>query len=112
MSTDEHDRGALALALEQARAEGADRAGQIDAKLKAESWKDVAAFAAYCCQCRALHLKPWQEPPAIVSEDDPNERDKAVQQLLRRMLAAGVSRFAPDPIAAIAAAKQRKAVVS
>jgi hypothetical protein len=108
---DENDRAALTLALKQGRAEGADRAEQLDAKLKAESWKDVAAFAASLCQTRALDLKPWQEPPSAASEDDPTERDKAAQKLLREMLAAGVSRFHVDPVAAIEAAK-RKAVVS
>jgi hypothetical protein len=42
----------------------------------------------------ALRLKPWQEPPCVVSEDGP-ERDHAAQKLVRRMLAVGVSRYDP-----------------
>jgi hypothetical protein len=108
MSIDEHDRVALTAALEQARAEGADRAAQIAAK----GWREAAESAVYHCQCRALCLRPWQEPPCVADADDPAERDKAAQKLLREMLALGVSRFHPDPLAAIEAAKQRKAVVS
>jgi hypothetical protein len=101
-----HDRAALMLALEQARAEDADRAAQIDAKLEEDGWREAAESAAYCCQCRALRLRPWEEPPCIVDAHDDHERDKDAQKLLRDMLAAGVSRFHPDPLAAIAATKQ------
>jgi hypothetical protein len=80
-----HDRAALKLALERARAED--------------------------CQIHALHLKPWEEPPCAADEDGPDERDKEAQRLLRQMLAFGVSRWHPDPLAAIEAAKQRKAAV-
>jgi hypothetical protein len=41
------------------------------------------------------------EPPCIADEDDPNERDKDAQRLLRKMLAAGISRYDPDPLAAL-----------
>jgi hypothetical protein len=61
----------------------------------------------YSAQCAALRLKPWQEPPCVVSEDDPNERDKSAQELLRRMLAAGVSRYDRDPLAALAVAERK-----
>ena len=67
----------------------------------------IAAFAAYHCQIRALKLKPWNAPPCVASEDNPDERDKDAQKLLRKMLAAGVSRYAPDPMAALA--KSRRA---
>lgn len=102
----ENDRAALTLALARCRAEDVNRGAQVDAKLEDESSQDVAEFAAYCCQIRALHLKPWQEPPCVADEDGPAERDKAAQKLLREMLALGVSRYDPDPVAAIAAAKR------
>ena len=41
------------------------------------------------------------EPPCVVSEDGP-ERDQAAQKLVRRMLVVGVSRYDPDPLAALA----------
>jgi len=77
----------------------------VTALLKEQEWPDwyeVASFAAGCCQYQALQLKPWQEPPCQCDEDDPNERDRQGQALLRKMLAAGVSRYDPDPLAALA----------
>jgi hypothetical protein len=31
---------------------------------------EVAKFAAYGCQCKVLHLKPWQSPPCWAKVDD------------------------------------------
>jgi hypothetical protein len=76
--------------------------------LASQEWYEVARRAAYRAQCAALALRPWQEPPCVVSEDDPNERDPNAQNLLRRMLAAGLSRFEPDPLAALEQANSRK----
>src|SRR5262249_25615653 len=104
MAHSEADRDALERAMQIARRDPS-RAQQLDEKLQDESWDEVAAFAAYVCQNRALHLKPWQSPPSSVAEDDPDEDDEDAQMLLRRMLAAGVSRYDPDPLAAL---KQRK----
>ena len=101
-----HDRDALKLALEQARAVDADHDEQIRFLLREDGWQEAAIFAAYHCQTRALRLKPWEEPPCCTDEDDPGERDKDAHKLLRQMLALGVSRWHPDPLAAIEAAKQ------
>jgi hypothetical protein len=106
-----HDRAALKLAVEQARAEDAGRDEQIRRMLRDDGWEEAATFAAYHCQIHALHLKPWEEPPCAADEGGPDERDKEAQRLLRQMLALGVSRWHPDPLAAIEAAKQRKAAV-
>ncbi len=101
---DQIDREALELCMQLFRKDSL-RAEQIDAKLRDEPWEEVAEFASSCLQGEALHLKPWQEPPCVAFEDDdPEERDKQAQALLRRMLSAGVSRFAPDPMAALEAA--------
>ncbi len=67
-----------------------------------QSWEEIAESAAYHCQRRSLKLSPFQEPPCVVDEDDPKERDKAAQRLLRKMLDAGVSRYEPDPLSALA----------
>jgi hypothetical protein len=64
--------------------------------------------AAYRAQISALNLKPWEEPPCVVDENDPNERAKDAQKLLRRMLALGISRWHHDPLAAIEAAEQKR----
>jgi hypothetical protein len=101
---DENDEAALRLALKQARAAG--HAAQIDGMMKTDGWQAAAAFASDLCQTEALHLRPWQEPPSVVDAADPHERDRAAQKLLRRMLALGISRYHPDPLAAIAAAKR------
>ena len=99
-----HDRDALKLALEQARGESAGRAQQIDSMLKDRdrSWESVASFASSCCQSRNLKLDPWDRPPCRVSEDDDDEINADAVQLLREMLAVGVSRYAPDPLTALA----------
>jgi hypothetical protein len=94
------DREALEEAMRIARLDPG-RAEQLDEKLKDETWIDVAEFAASCVQCRTLHLKPWELPPCDIYEDDPNTAGK---RLLKRMLDAGISRYAPDPIAALEAA--------
>ena len=99
------DREALERAMQVAQRDL--RAEQLQAKLEDEEWREVAEFAAYSCQIDALSLKPWQDPPCIADEDDPDERDKKAQHLLRKMLAAGVSRYNPDPLKALAGAKRR-----
>jgi hypothetical protein len=75
--------------------------------LKSEPWESVAKFAAQCCQSRALRLFPWQDPPCW-GAGDPSWRDEDAARLLHQMLALGVSKYEPDPMAAMAAAKQRK----
>ena len=99
------DRDALERAMQIAQRDPL-RAEQLQAKLGDEEWRDVAEFAAYSCQIESLSLKPWQDPPCVADEDDLDKRDKAAE-LLRRMLAAAVSRYDPDPLTALAGAKRR-----
>jgi hypothetical protein len=102
------DREALERAIELTKAENRARAAQITNKLKTESWREVAEFAAYHCQCRALQVRPWETVPVHVDEDDPIPLDDDVHRraraikLLRRLLASGLSRFEPQPLAALA----------
>ena len=106
-----NDRVALELAIEHARRESPGRAQQLDNMLHHDPWTEVATFAAYCCQCRALGLKSWQYPPCWCIEaehehsQDPDLRQAA--KLLREMLELGISKYAPDPLAAIAEAKRK-----
>jgi hypothetical protein len=102
--SDPIDRRALQAAMTRCRADK-EWTAAIAAKLEDEAWEEVAAFAAYVCQCRALNLRPWQEPPSVACEDDPADRDPDARRLLRRMLKTGVSRYDPDPLAALAKAK-------
>ena len=98
----EADRAALDECLRLARADPTCRQ-QIDSMLEERDWREVAEFAAYGCQRRALKLKPWQSPPCWGNEDD--SRSIA---LLNRMLEAGLSAFEPSPLEALAKAKRQK----
>jgi hypothetical protein len=101
------DRAAMKRAIEQLRRKGGEDARQIEQKLRDEPWEDVARFAAYSCQCDALNPEPWQPVPAndyvVTDRDDegPVMGRKAAAELLRRLLAAGLSRYEPDPINAL-----------
>ncbi|MBB6407653.1 hypothetical protein [Mesorhizobium sangaii] len=59
-------------------------------------WFEAAIFASYCCQIKALRLKPWESPPVHGRKEDPQS-----WRLLQRMLKAGISQFEPDPPAAL-----------
>jgi hypothetical protein len=63
-------------------------------------------FAAYSLQCDALNLKPWQSPPMDAGDDKPRDESPvagrvAAWELRRRLIAAGLSKFEPDPIRAL-----------
>src|SRR5262249_55955999 len=82
---------------------------QLTSMLENQSWHEVARFACSCVQSASLNLFPWQGPPCALSEDpeDENAVNQAGVKLLQRMLAAGVSRFDPDPLAALGRKKSR-----
>ena len=100
------DREALERAMQIAQRDPL-RSEQLQKKLEDDEWREVAEFASYHCQIHALNLKPWEDPPCTEDEDDPTPRDRSAQALLRRMLRGGVSRYEPDPLAALAEAKRR-----
>ena len=102
------DDDALELALEHYRALDADH---LDELLAEQPRWQVARVAAYVCLCKTLELKPWQWPPCWVRDpDDPDDptdvQEQVAAALVRRMLRAGVSKFHPDPPAALAAAEK------
>ena len=103
-----NDERAMRLAIKMVRQEGPTSDRQIERMLARESFEKVGKFAAYSCQCRALNLRPWQYPPCWVDSDasyntadDEDHGRPAAAMLLRQMLAAGVSRYRPDPIRAL-----------
>jgi hypothetical protein len=109
------DQDALARAIETLRASKTPAVrAQIEDKLASEPWIEAAEFASYCCQCDALHLKPWQSPPCWIDDlestlaagDDGVLGDYAGAMLLRRMLDWGLSRYEPDPVAALKRAQR------
>jgi hypothetical protein len=79
-----------------------------------EPWEKIGRDAASVCQCHALKLAPWQTAPhqAGLNQIDAagfEHRATAVASaLLSKLLAAGCSRFEPNPIAAIEAAEAKR----
>jgi hypothetical protein len=108
---DEIDREALNRAL-QMSLDGADRdhAQQVREELSELGWWEATTTAVYHHQCKTLGLKPWESPPCHCNDDDSKERkerDHAAFQLLKRMLAHNVSKWEPDPVAAINATRSK-----
>lgn len=109
---DKNDIAALELALTQSLAEPG-RAEQVQLMLQEQDRLRVAEFCAYHRQFDTLRLQLWEFPPCWMG-DDPDEvlgsdedyqngeREAAI--LLLRMQEFGVSRYHPDPLAAIEAA--------
>ena len=81
-----------------------ERSRELMELIHRRAWRSAAMVAAYDCQCRRLRLKPWEEPPCSAQPTDRNQAGR----LLRRMLARGVSRYHPDPLAAIAGREIQK----
>src|SRR4051812_46211474 len=101
------DRDALKRAMAITAAESEGRAEQLTSMLKDDSWERVAMFAASCAQSRALRLKPWELPPMHADEGPLRPEDRAARKLLKKMLVAGISRYEPDPMAALDRATRR-----
>jgi hypothetical protein len=95
---------------------------RIAEKLAAgEDWERVAGFCASACQHDALALMPWQSSPLwfgnhldeVLREpfgDSSGRREAG--EVLKKLLALGLSKFEPSPVLAIehAEAEQRQAV--
>lgn len=99
------DREALERAVEVASGDRL-RKEQLDWKVENDGWLDAAVFASYICQGDALRLKPWELPPLYggpLPGDTGLVRSSGLQakRLLERMLAAGLSRYEPDPVGAL-----------
>lgn len=76
--------------------------------MKEKPLNEAMENAAYHCQHAALSLKTWQEPPCVADEDDPHPRDPGAQKLLRELLQHNISRYEPDPLAALHQVKRRR----
>jgi hypothetical protein len=114
-SPDGNDLAALELAISLTLAEKDEgRVEQVTHMLE-EDWWHGATFAAYHRQTNSLHLKLWERPPCCCDEDkiiaadaDDIHGDRPALVLLQQMLDLGISRWHPDPVAAIEAARHRK----
>jgi hypothetical protein len=97
----------LKLSMEQCRVSSKMQADQLDSMLMDRKWFDVACFAAYDCQIRTLRLKPWETAPMdVIDPNEPRYGEEAAARLLKRMLQAGVSRYAPDPMGTLEASEK------
>jgi hypothetical protein len=87
-----------------------ERVKQFDSMLSNvlldNTWFEVAHLAAYICQTDSLKLH--EEPPMHMDENDPDDVGEEARQLLCRMLAAGLSRYEPDPVLALAKKSRRR----
>jgi hypothetical protein len=102
----EIDRDAFERAIAQMRSDSADSRELIDAISAKPGFEQAGETAAYHCQCKALRLKPWQSPPMYAAPrldgpDDGSAGWKVAEQLAHRLLAAGLSRYEPDPLGAL-----------
>jgi hypothetical protein len=107
------DRDAMRRAIKLAKAQSPARCRQIEGKLANDSFEEVGRFAAYCCQCAVLGLRPWMPPP-MSAEIYPNEDRfagdgrRAAHALLQRLLQNNLSRFEPDPLRALRKVEEAK----
>jgi hypothetical protein len=104
------------LAIATTRRESKARRQQIDDFLSSRPWIEVGRFCAAVAQEHSLHLMPWMHPPCHIRDiaaalDDLDEQRgyRAAALLRQRMERCGVSRWHPDPIAAIADAERATA---
>jgi hypothetical protein len=109
----ERDREAMRRAVETLLRTEPDWRDQIAAMLQSQPWEEVGLFASICCQVRALHLKPHEcalaETHDVAEPSEVYSYRASEVALLRKMLALDISRYDPDPIAAIAAAEAKPA---
>jgi hypothetical protein len=98
------DIEAMQRALEIGRGESEAYAAHLDRIATQRGWPEAAASAVHHLQIKNLVLKPWQCPPCDCHSDEIGPgygRSRGEVLLRRRMLAAGLSLYEPDPIAAL-----------
>src|SRR5262249_35508537 len=112
------DREACERAIAEVRSWGGADKQQIEDMLRDRPRERVLVFAAYSAQDKALGLRPWEVAPcrlrtaadvrtalAQPAHNDPS-RWRRAGKLVQRLLAAKLSRYEPDPIAALEAAER------
>ena len=71
------------------------RRRQVEMMLMDGDRVEVGEFCAYVLQTDKLNLPPWESPPCWGDTEGP------AGKLVKRLRAAGVSIYVPDPIAAL-----------
>jgi len=110
------DREALKRAIEIARSDPEERK-VIDRLMEKEGWFAAAQQAVYHCQRELIRPRLWQPIPSDIDDiegtlakgDDGLGGSYRAALLLKRMLAAGLSRYEPRPVEALAEARRRAA---
>jgi hypothetical protein len=93
---DRADRDALRAAV--ALVLSTERRREFETLKRQLGWDAAAEICAHDCQSRALRLAHWStELPCVA----PIRGRSRASRLLRRMLKRGISRYHPDPLAAI-----------
>jgi hypothetical protein len=93
------DRDALDAAIAIVR-KHAERWEEFLDLVRQRGWEAAAMVAAYDCQARSMRLRWWEKPPCCA----PWRGKSRGARLLRRMARRGISRYHPNPLAAIAEA--------
>ena len=103
------DQDAMERAWPRLKTLNRDRYTQLKAELDAgDDWERVSAWAAASVQYKLLGLQPWQRSPSELRLDGTQHQspsDDGGRLLLKRMLDAGLSRYEPDPLRALAEAE-------
>jgi len=108
------DEEALRRALDLERKSDPQRAVWLDEQVVKVGWREAGKAAARRQQYRNLRLRPWMVTPSEVnpdSEDAIGYEHRGVgraAQLLRQLLASDLSRFEPNPIAALEAEPEKE----
>jgi hypothetical protein len=110
---DPRDFEALKLALEMLKQSEPELIPTLDEMVRDRGEQEVGAYAASVLQVKNLRLRPWECPPCeTVDVSNPKNtygyRPNEVA-LLKRMLEANISRWHPDPTAALAEAEAKSA---
>jgi hypothetical protein len=105
------DRVAMKRCIAQMRAESAYAREHVDRVLAKEGFESAGETAAYHVQRIALGFNAFQCPPCwadrFPGEAFGNRKEEI--ELLRRLLAAGFSRYEPDPAKALAEIEPKSA---
>jgi hypothetical protein len=108
---DPADAEAFTRAIELYRGLGRDRSEQVDHWLKCDGWLQAARYCAANCQKSLVRPRLWLELPMYIEPSDiegiiargPDRGGKyQAARILRRMLRAGLSRYEPEPLKALA----------
>ena len=111
------DRNAMQRAIAMTADEDAGRRRQINQMRRTDPFEEIGTFAVQHCQSRNLGLKPWENLPlwiddlaaALCEPFDDQTGTREAAELFKKMLAAGLSKYEPDPLAAIGEAERKAA---